>query len=230
MNYGLYEYKNSIVHKLPAIFKIILLLFFSISMFILKNIFYSLSLFIFSILLLLYIRIDFNKIKKTFKYSLIPLFLTFLFYLFTYKFGKILFSFWIFNFTDLGLFNSLFYVLSIFVVILLSLIFCYSTSIQDLYKALLIIIYPLKLVGVDTRVIALSFTLTINFIPIFISQIKITILSFKIKGIKKSAFNIFNFKLISNILSSVLRKSLRYADELSFTLYEKEVLKNESIN
>ena len=160
---GQYMPGRSVIHRLDARSKILLLIAYMVFIFMAQN-FYALFLMtLASLLVVLATRISLNMYLKSLRVILVVVLITALFNLF-YGNGKVLFEWWIFKITEGGLNNAVFVAVRIAALVLISSVLTYTTSPSDLTDALERLLKPLTLFKVKVHELAMMMTLALRFI------------------------------------------------------------------
>ena len=194
IKFGRYINKNSEIHKMNSFIKLMCLFMFSVLVFISNNweMLFVLSITLFIVFLLSNI---------SFKY---------LFYNF-----KMIIVFFIFivvinYFSNISFIDSMFYILKLYLLILYSYVFMFSTKIKDINSAIIRILKILKVKNRNN--VSITILLSFEFLPLLLESMK----KIEKKNIIKSIINLIN-------------KNLKKADEISEVLYLRFYDLNESV-
>ena len=212
---GKYIYKDSLIHKLNPLFKIISIIIILISSLIF-NLFQNICLFIIIILISYLTKID----KKTYLNNLYGLrfFLTGI--LLIYIISKL-------NF--LIILNNIF---KIIINILITSILMYTTTINELNYGLNKILRPLRIIRIDYNKLSVIIVIAIKFIFLVFEETDIIFKAFKNRNLKFDGNILNRIKKVEMFLSTLFYLLIKKADNISNTLIvrncelEKLILKN----
>ncbi len=198
---GQYVYKKSLIHKLDPRTKILVMVFISISLFLIKSYYNFIFATIFVIVVALISQI---KLKNIFK-NLRPFLFFFIFILLMYAlFSK--------NELTKGIITIWRFVLLIIIASMLT----FSTTISDLVLAFEKLLIPLKIIKIKARDIAIMISITLRFIPLFFLE------SIKIRDAKLSRLaNLKKLKHIKLIILPLLERLFKRASNLSDAMESK---------
>jgi energy-coupling factor transport system permease protein len=212
---GQYFPGNSLLHKLDARMKIVLILLLMISIFICKN-YVALAIALTVTILL----VSISKIKPSvILKGLKPIFIILIFTTFLnlfYSTGEPLVEFWIFKITERGINNALFMGMRIILLVVIGLMLTYTTTPNSLTDALEALMKPAKLLGADTHSLAMIMTIALRFIPILIEEVDKIMAAQKSRGADmESGGLIKRAKAVVPILIPLFVSSFRRANELA---------------
>ena len=210
---GRYYNTTSFVHSLNGFTKIVLLILYCIIVSLINNI---VLIILISLLTILYLK----KTNVPFKYYLKNIFDIKYFLLFILVFS-ILFK---------GEISFLICSLSkIILLLLFSLSFIYTTSIDEMFEGFYKILYPVKIFKKNIDEVILILTISIKFIPIVVEKFNLLIDSLLIRGIniKKVKFK-DRIYLYKQLIISVFKSSIYKADILSDCLILRDCKLNYS--
>lgn len=212
---GQYFPGNSLLHKMDARMKIVLILILMASVFLCKN-YLSLGIVFLLTLLLIYIsKIKPSVIIKGLKPIIVILIFTSLLNLF-YGTGKPIVTFWIFKITERGINNAVFMALRIILLVIIGLMLTYTTTPTALTDAIESLLKPLKIFKADTHSVAMIMTIALRFIPILIEEVDKIMSAQKSRGADmESGGLIKRAKAIVPILIPLFISSFRRANELA---------------
>lgn len=214
ISYGKYIYRNSIIHNLNPMVKIIitLLILFSI---LINNIYQNMFL---SLLIIVYIILSKINFRLYLKNILnIKIFLIMIF---------------IINFLfNASIILSLNIIIKIVLIILETLILMYTTTIKELTYGLNKLLRPLQNIKINPNKITLIITYSIRFIPLVIENANETIESLESRGIIYKKESIKNkIKILKLIILPIFVNSMNKADIISdimdLRLYNIDVKRN----
>ncbi|MDE6722855.1 MAG: energy-coupling factor transporter transmembrane protein EcfT, partial [Eubacterium sp.] len=174
MTIGQYFPGKSLIHKMDARMKIILVVLFIAALFLCKN-FVSLFLVVAALIAIISVsRIPFKTIVKSLKPLWLIIIITALINLF-YGTGDPIAKFWIFKITLDGIYKAVFMSFRISLLIVAGSMLTYTTSPTELTDAIERLFKPLKYIKIDVHTIAMIMTIALRFIPTLVEEIdKIT--------------------------------------------------------
>ena len=212
---GQYFPGNSLLHKMDARMKIMLILFLMISVFVCKN-YVALALaFCVTLLLVAISKIKPSVILKGIKPIIIILLFTTFLNIF-YSTGEPIAKLWIFKITERGLNNALFMGTRIILLVVIGLMLTYTTTPTSLTDAIEALLKPLKVLGADTHSLAMIMTIALRFIPILIEEVDKIMAAQKSRGADmESGGLIKRAKAVVPILIPLFVSSFRRANELA---------------
>lgn len=189
--FGRYIFKDSIIHKINPIIKLISLIFITIIC--LTNNAFENTL----ILLLIISIISFTKIDYKYFYKNI--------FGLRYLILSILFIDIIFNIDIVIILNS---ILKLVAVVLYSNVFMTTTTINELLYSLNKLLKPLKKIKIDINKLTIIITIAIKFIPLVTEQADNIFKSFKSRGLNFKNDKIKNIKIfLTTLFYSLLKKA-----------------------
>ena len=204
---GRYIYKNSLIHKIHPIIKILITLFI-ITASLIFNYRKNLILILYAILLTFLTKIDIKQYLKNI-YGL------------RYIIISILFINLLFNTPNFNTINTIEKLIIIFMV---SSILMYTTNINEINYAINRLLQPLKKLSLDIDNISLTLTISIKFISVIFEQFDIIFKAFKSRGykfngsLKEKIYKIKNF--ISTLFYMILKKANDISDVLEIRNYD----------
>ncbi len=216
ITFGQYYPGNSIIHKLDARFKIVLIFALIIIAFVANN-FVSLGLVtVATISLMLASKIPVKMYLKTVKSIWFFIVLTAIINLFFIKTGDLLFELWKIKIYSDGLEKSLFIALRIFLLLIISSALTYTTTPTSLTDAIESLLKPLTKVGINTHTFAMMMTIALRFIPTLIEETDKIMNAQKARGASLEEGNLIQrVKAVIPILIPLLASSIRRAIELA---------------
>ena len=218
ITFGQYYESNSLLHKLDARVKILLMILFIVFLFLSKNI-YSLGFATLSIAFILIIsKIPLKMYFKNMKAILPVLIFTAVINLFYGEGGRELFHIWKLTLTTGGIYKSVFMSLRIALLIFISSVLTYTTTPNDLTDAIESLLSPLKFIGLKTAVhtLAMMMTIALRFIPTLIEEAEKIMNAQKARGADlESGGLVERVKALVPILIPLLISSVRRAYELA---------------
>lgn len=193
--FGQYGYKDTIIHRLEPRIKILLVVFISIFLFLLKSYSSFILISIFIILLIILSKIKlFNILRNLRPFLFFFVFIFLMYFLFSKnELAKGIITIWRFT-----------------LLIIIASILTFSTTISQLVYAIEKLFMPLKLIKISPRNIAVMVSATIRFIPLLFLEAN------KIRDAQKSrGANLKKFKHISGFVVALLRKTFDKASNLA---------------
>lgn len=212
---GQYFPGKSIVHKLDAGMKIILVVLFIVALFLCKN-FVSLFLVVAALIAIISVsKIPFKTIVKSIKPLWLIILITALINLF-YGNGDPIAEFWIFKITLDGIYKAIFMSFRISLLIVAGSMLTYTTSPTELTDAIERLFKPLKYIGIDVHTIAMIMTIALRFIPTLVEEIDKITAAQKSRGADLESGNIFKrMKALIPVIIPLFISSFRRAKELA---------------
>ena len=204
---GRYIYKNSLIHKIHPIIKILITLFI-ITASLIFNYRKNLILILYAILLTFLTKIDIKQYLKNI-YGL------------RYIIISILFINLLFN---TPIFNTINTIEKLIIIFMVSSILMYTTNINEINYAINRLLQPLKKLSLDIDNISLTLTISIKFISVIFEQFDIIFKAFKSRGykfngsLKEKIYKIKNF--ISTLFYMILKKANDVSDVLEIRNYD----------
>jgi len=216
---GQYFPGNSVVHKLDPRMKIILTVLMIAELFVCKNFYALLLSCVFSVCAVLISRISFRFILKGMKsIALIIVFTSLLQILYNSK-GTVLFEWWKIKITTGGISTSIFMIVRIIALILVSSLLTYTTSPTMLTDGIERLLSPLNYVKVPVHTLAMMMTIALRFIPTLIDEIEKITDAQKARGAEIENGNLTErAKALVPIFVPLFVSSFRRAYELAFAM------------
>ena len=193
--FGQYKYKNSLVHMLDPRLKLLYIIALSILVFIIKEPFKILT---FSFFIAIIIVLSKLEVKYLIK-GLRPFFFIFVFILVMYA---------VFSRNQLE--QGIIALWRFLMLVVISLILTFTTTISSLVTAIEKLIKPLKILNIKPRNVAVMISITIRFVPVMFLNLE------KLKEAMIS--RLANFKKLKNIkllVLALLERMLKSASGLS---------------
>ena len=205
--FGQYSYKDSIIHRLDPRLKIICLFILSILVFLINNL---PKIIIFTFFITAFVILSKITIDRLIK-SLKPFYLIFVFIFLMY-----------FIFSRNKLLQGLITIWRFLMLIIMSFVITYTTTISDLIAAVERLIMPLKIFNIKPRNIAVMISITIRFVPVMFINIE------KLKAATLS--RLADFRKLKNIkllmlclLERMLRSASNLSDAMQSRLYNEDI-------
>ena len=216
---GQYYKADSLVHRLDARMKIILLIIFIAIIFLCKN-FVSLALmFVLTFFSILFSKVPFKMFFKSLKPILPIIIFTAVLNIFYINKGQMLFEWRFLHITTGGLATAFFMVVRIVCLIMCSSLLTYTTVPTTLTDAIEKLLSPLKIFHISVHTLAMMMTLALRFIPTLIEEIERITNAQKARGADfENGKLIERIKAMIPILIPLFVSAFRRAYELSFAM------------
>lgn len=212
---GQYFPGDTVIHRLDPRTKLLMVILYIVALFLCKW-FVSYAL----VILFLVTTVTLSKIRpkalfKGLKPLLIIIIFTAVLNLF-YSDGTVLVKFWIFKITREGIFNAIFLVLRIMLLVMGTFLLTYTTSPIALTDGLESLLSPLKKLRFPVHELAMMMSIALRFIPTLIEETDKIISAQKARGADFETGNIFRrAKALIPILVPLFVSAFRRADELA---------------
>ncbi len=207
LSIGQYSYKASIIHKLDPRLKLIYVLLLSSLIFFIDK---THQILIFSLSIIIIILLSKLKIKKLFA-SLRPFYVIFIFLFFMYLI-----------FSRNRLQNGLITIWRFLMLLVISFLLTYTTTLSNLITAIEKLIKPLKIIKVKPRSIAVMISITVRFVPVMfdnLERLKESMLSRAANFRKLKHIKLLILKLLENLFKSASNLS----DAMQARLYNENI-------
>ncbi len=215
---GQYFPGNSLLHKMDARMKIILVLGLIVSLFICKNVVSLAVMVVLSIVIVAISKIPPKTIAKSVKPLIIIILITAVLNLF-YGSGEPLVQLGRFKITVDGIETAVFMAVRIILLVVISSLLTYTTSPNELTDSLERLLKPLKLVKIDVHSIAMTMTIALRFIPTLIEEIDKIMSAQKSRGADLDSGNLIQrAKALIPVLIPLFVSSFRRANELAYAM------------
>ena len=216
VTFGQYYPSNSIVHKMNASVKILMVIAYIVAVFLVQS-FHFLGFFaclIFVILATIFAKVPFGKVLASIKGVLFFVLLSAILQIFFNKQGTPL---WENGFiTDQGLLTAGFITVRITLVVLGASLLTLTTSPVEIADGIEDLLFPLKLVKFPVHEFALIMSIALRFIPTLLDETDRIIKAQKARGANFESGNLFaRAKALIPVLIPLLISSFRRADELA---------------
>ena len=199
---GRYIYKNSLIHKINPLFKIISMLIILICS-MLFNLQQNIILTVLTILIVDLTKIDKQTYLKNiygFRYLIIGILL-------------------IYIISRLSIFIILNNMLKIVINIIITSTLLYTTTLKELNYGLYKLFYPLKYIKISPSKISIILTLSIKFISLVCEETDVIFKAFKNRGLKFDGNIKIKIKKIRMFLTTLIYLLLKKSEDISNTLY-----------
>lgn len=219
ITFGQYLPVNSVVHRMDARVKIVLIFAYIVFVFLCKNFFSMALAVVFALVSLAVSKIPFKTVLKSMKPVAIILIFTAVLNLFYTSGGETLFSWKFITITDKGIYTAVFMAIRIICLIAVSSILTYTTTPTALTDAIERLLSFLKLFKVPVHSLAMMMTLALRFIPTLIEEIDRITSAQKARGVdfESGGFK-EKIKALLPILIPLFVSAFRRAYELAFAM------------
>ena len=215
---GQYFPGNSLLHRMDARVKIVLLFFYIVGIFLFDNNWCYLMNTLLALVLVGVSRLSPRMVMKAIKPLWWILLLTFIIQLFSVP-GEVLMKVWIFDVTYEGLEKGFFISLRLILLIGVSSLLMFTTSPLMLTDALEALFKPLKRVGFPAHELAMMMTIALRFIPTLMEETDKIMKAQKSRGSNIGEGNmIAKAKSMIPILVPLFISAFRRADELAMAM------------
>ena len=215
---GQYLPGRSIIHRLDARSKIVLLLAFIVFIFAANNYMALMLITMASLLVVLTTRIRFTLYLKSMKVILIVVLFTGILNLF-YGNGAVLWEWQFLKITEGGVNNAVFVTIRIAALMLISSVLTFTTSPSDLTDAIEKLLSPLKLFHVKVHEIAMMMTIALRFIPVLLDETDKIMNAQKARGADMESGGIMKrLKALIPVLIPLFVSSFRRANDLAMAM------------
>ena len=218
ITFGQYFPANSVIHRMDARIKLVLLVALIVAVFLCKN-FLSLGVFtIFTLTVIFLSKIPLKLYLKNIKVIIPIIIFTSILNVFYVKSGIVLFAVWKITIWSDGVTKAVFMALRVLLLILISSVLTYVTTPTDLTDGIERLLKPLKFIGLGEAVHTMSMMMTIalRFIPTLIEETDKIMSAQKARGADLETGGIVQkVKALLPILIPLLISSVRRAYELA---------------
>ena len=215
---GQYFPADSLLHRLDARVKIVLLVVFIVLIFCTFN-YFSLVLCAASVLsVILLSKVPLKMYLKSLKVIIIIVLITSVLNLF-YGQGEPIFQWWIIKITWQGIHNAVFVTVRIICLILLSSALTFTTSPTDLTDAIERLLKPLSVFHVKVHEIAMMMTIALRFVPTLLEETDKIMAAQKARGADMESGGLFErIKALIPVLVPLFVSAFRRAYELAVAM------------
>lgn len=215
VTFGQYYPAQSFVHRLDPRVKLLSLIAFIVLLFVGNN-FYSLAACaIIIIAAIIAARVPFGRVLRSVKGILVILVFTAVLNLFFHGGEHLLCEWWIIRIYREGVIFTVFFVLRLFFLVMVSSVLTLTTTPVSLTDGIESLLKPLAFVKFPVHELALIMSIALRFIPTLIDETNRIISAQKARGADFDSGNIFKrIKAIIPVLIPLLISAFRRADEL----------------
>ncbi len=209
---------QSVVHKLDARTKLILLIAIIVFIFAATNYMSLLLITLASLLVVLLTRISFKMYLKSMKVILMVVLFTGIINLF-YGSGEVLWEWQFIKITEGGINNAVFVTIRIATLVIISSVLTFTTSPSDLTDGLERLMKPLTVFHVKVHEIAMMMTIALRFIPVLLEETDKIMNAQKARGADMESGGIIKrVKALIPVLIPLFVSSFRRANDLAMAM------------
>lgn len=219
LTFGQYYPSDSVVHRMDARVKILLMILYIAAIFFISSYFgYAVTL-IFILTFSLVSKVPITKILKSVKRITVILVITALLNLFFVKTGKNIAHWWIFTITDYGLNYAIMMALRLTFLVIGTTFLTLTTTPTELTDGLESLMTPLKYVKIPVHDIAVIMSIALRFIPTLMEETQKIMNAQKARGATFDTGHLHQrAKALLPVLIPLFVNAFRRADELAFAL------------
>lgn len=219
LTFGQYYPSDSVVHRMDARVKILLMILYIAAIFFISSYFgYAVTL-IFILAFSLVSKVPITKILKSVKRITVILVITALLNLFFVKTGKAIAHWWIFTITDYGLNYAIMMALRLTFLVIGTTFLTLTTTPTELTDGLESLMTPLKYVKIPVHDIAVIMSIALRFIPTLMEETQKIMNAQKARGATFDTGHLHQrAKALLPVLIPLFVNAFRRADELAFAL------------
>lgn len=219
LTFGQYYPSDSVVHRMDARVKILLMILYIAAIFFISSYFgYAVTL-IFILAFSLVSKVPITKILKSVKRITVILVITALLNLFFVKTGKVIAHLWIFTITDYGLNYAIMMALRLTFLVIGTTFLTLTTTPTELTDGLESLMTPLKYVKIPVHDIAVIMSIALRFIPTLMEETQKIMNAQKARGATFDTGHLHQrAKALLPVLIPLFVNAFRRADELAFAL------------
>ena len=216
---GQYYPADSFTHKLDPRVKLVLVVAFIVTVFLVKNLIAYAAVILCVVSGTLISRIPISKVLKSIKTIIFLVIFTAALNLLFYKGDTVLWSWWRISVSLEGIFFSLKMALRLILLVMGTTLLTYTTTPTGLTDGMESLMYPLKLIKVPTHDIAVIMSIALRFIPILSEEVDKIMMAQKARGASFDSGGIVKrAKALLPVLIPLFVSAFRRADELAFAL------------
>ena len=216
---GQYYPADSFTHKLDPRVKLVLVVAFIVTVFLVKNLIAYAAVILCVVSGTLISRIPISKVLKSIKTIIFLVIFTAALNLLFYKGDTVLWSWWRISVSLEGIFFSLKMALRLILLVMGTTLLTYTTTPTGLTDGMESLMYPLKLIKVPTHDIAVIMSIALRFIPILSEEVDKIMMAQKARGASFDSGGIIKrAKALLPVLIPLFVSAFRRADELALAL------------
>lgn len=219
LTFGQYYPSDSVVHRMDARVKILLMILYIAAIFFISSYFgYAVTL-VFILAFSLVSKVPITKILKSVKRITVILVITALLNLFFVKTGTVIAHWWIFTITDYGLNYAIMMALRLTFLVIGTTFLTLTTTPTELTDGLESLMTPLKYVKIPVHDIAVIMSIALRFIPTLMEETQKIMNAQKARGATFDTGHLHQrAKALLPVLIPLFVNAFRRADELAFAL------------
>lgn len=219
LTFGQYYPSDSVVHRMDARVKILLMIMYIVTIFFITSYFgYAVTLVVI-LAFSLVSKVPITKILKSVRRITMILVITALLNLFFVKEGQIIASWWIFKITDYGLNYAIMMALRLTFLVVGTTFLTLTTTPTELTDGLESLMSPLKYIKVPVHDIAVIMSIALRFIPTLMEETQKIMNAQKARGATFDTGHLHQrAKALLPVLIPLFVNAFRRADELAFAL------------
>ncbi len=216
---GQYIERDSLVHKLDPRIKILVILFYIITIFLLDTFLGYLALFIFISSTIFLSKLKFKYIIKSIKPILFIIIFTVLIHFFMTRGGEVLWEFGWLRIEEEGFYLGVFMALRLIFLIIFTSLLTLTTSPLELTDGLESLLKPFKKVGLPSHELAMMMTIALRFIPTLLEEAEKIMKAQKARGANFEDSNLIKkAKSLIPLLVPLFINAFRRADDLALAM------------
>ncbi|HFH7684070.1 TPA: energy-coupling factor transporter transmembrane protein EcfT [Streptococcus agalactiae] len=216
---GRYIPGNSLIHKLDPRSKLLAMLLFIIIVFWANNVVTNVIVFIFTLVIVGLSQIKFSYFFNGIKPMVGIILFTTLFQMLFAQGGQVIFSFWIFSITSLGLQQAALIFMRFVLIIFFSTLLTLTTTPLSLADAVESLLKPLEVLRVPAHEIGLMLSLSLRFVPTLMDDTTRIMNAQRARGVDFGEGNLIHkVKSIIPILIPLFASSFKRADALAIAM------------
>jgi len=216
---GQYIERDSLVHKLDSRIKILIILFYIITIFLLDTFLGYLALFIFIMGTILLSKLKFKYILKSIKPILFIIIFTVIIHFFLTRGGEVLWEFAWFRIEEEGFYLGIFMALRLVFLIIFTSLLTLTTSPLELTDGLESLLKPFKKIGLPSHELAMMMTIALRFIPTLLEEAEKIMKAQKARGANFEDSNLIKkAKSLIPLLVPLFVNAFRRADDLALAM------------
>ena len=220
VTFGQYYPTHSVVHKMDARVKILLMILYIVTVFLVETYSGYIATFLVLISTVIVAKIPFHSVLKSIKAVLFLILFTTILNVFFYKGDyTVEWSWWIFHVTDGGLIFAGKMAFRLLFLVLGASLLTFTTTPVELTDGIESLLSPLKVIRVPVHDIAVIMSITLRFIPILMEETDKIIMAQSSRGADFSSGGILKrAKALLPVLIPLFISAFRRAEELSLAM------------
>jgi energy-coupling factor transport system permease protein len=216
---GQYFPGDSVVHRMDARIKLLLVIAVIVLVFLVKTLIGNLVVFTFLLFVIILSRVSVRLVLRGLKPLWFIILLTFILNTFFYSGGTEIFSWWIFRVTQEGLISALRLAVRLIFLITATTMLTLTTSPIELTDALERLMKPLKVIRFPVHELAMMMTIAMRFIPTLLEETDKIMKAQTARGAEFDSGNLLKRAAgMVPLLVPLFVSAFRRADELAFAM------------